>query len=417
MIMNYSTSKTLSENIDEQVILGGPAMHYGVTSIVDKLTPNWSDPHSVNQWAEITLTIAGIFAGPAAPLFFAGATYFGVRDGIQYWNEGDKHAAMIFIALSVIPGNELLSLLKKNAAFRKLGKEGTLKLIKLFKEGKLNKVEIDELKSIVDDLFKAAPEVSNLTKIELKRNFVKWLGKQNARTLMNILWFLKKSKIKGISWLGFKIGATWWTADELYLWVFRNDPNVLEKRENSAATKLKNSVSLILEYLKLRIAGLGMSEDEFDKLIVEKLKEQAIKAFDMAQESGVDLVKINDNYINEYETTLNQKYPKKEIENKLYQIKSDYVDAPRLIDVKNGIAELKHGQRGKSIGELQSKLVKLGYEDVLRNFDDNGKSVDNYFGDNTKIGVESFQEDNGLKIDGVVGKKTLKAINDKLNNI
>lgn len=56
---------------------------------------------------------------------------------------------------------------------------------------------------------------------------------------------------------------------------------------------------------------------------------------------------------------------------------------------------------GDDVGMLQIKLNGLDY---------NCGTADGYFGKKTDIAVRNFQDDNGLKVDGIVGKKTGEAL-------
>ena len=57
---------------------------------------------------------------------------------------------------------------------------------------------------------------------------------------------------------------------------------------------------------------------------------------------------------------------------------------------------LKYGDSGSRVTELQTALVKLGY---------NTNGVDGRFGAGTQRAVISFQKDNGLEADGLAGTK------------
>jgi Putative peptidoglycan binding domain len=59
------------------------------------------------------------------------------------------------------------------------------------------------------------------------------------------------------------------------------------------------------------------------------------------------------------------------------------------------------GSRGTSVSQAQTALSKAG-------FDPHG--VDGIFGKNTRAAVESFQAAHGLKVDGIIGKDTGKAL-------
>jgi len=65
-----------------------------------------------------------------------------------------------------------------------------------------------------------------------------------------------------------------------------------------------------------------------------------------------------------------------------------------------GSRTLKKGMKGEDIKELQEKLIQLGY--------DLGKyGADGDFGAKTDIAVRTFQQNNNLVVDGIVGKKTI----------
>ena len=65
---------------------------------------------------------------------------------------------------------------------------------------------------------------------------------------------------------------------------------------------------------------------------------------------------------------------------------------------------LKYGDSGSRVTELQTALVKLGY---------NTNGEDGRFGAGTQRAVISFQIDNGLEADGLAGTKTLELLYKK----
>lgn len=64
----------------------------------------------------------------------------------------------------------------------------------------------------------------------------------------------------------------------------------------------------------------------------------------------------------------------------------------------------------ENIKKIQSKLIALGYD--LGNFGDQADGVDGQLGDMTEAAIRSFQELNGLEVDGIVGPETLQALQD-----
>ena len=67
----------------------------------------------------------------------------------------------------------------------------------------------------------------------------------------------------------------------------------------------------------------------------------------------------------------------------------------------NSYPTLRKGARGNITKLLQEKLVSLGY---------NTNGVDGIFGSGTEKAVMSFQKNNGLVVDGIVGKNTWRKL-------
>ena len=65
------------------------------------------------------------------------------------------------------------------------------------------------------------------------------------------------------------------------------------------------------------------------------------------------------------------------------------------------VAVIKQGQRGDTVKAIQQKLKRWGYYKG---------AVDGIFGAKTKEAVKYSQRKNGLKVDGIVGNQTLKAL-------
>lgn len=61
----------------------------------------------------------------------------------------------------------------------------------------------------------------------------------------------------------------------------------------------------------------------------------------------------------------------------------------------------KYGSRGTEVRTIQEKLKRWGYY---------SGSVDGIYGSQTVSAVKSFQKKNGLKVDGIAGTQTLKAM-------
>ena len=76
-------------------------------------------------------------------------------------------------------------------------------------------------------------------------------------------------------------------------------------------------------------------------------------------------------------------------------------------DVLNGRGVLKLGSKSPAVGELQQKLIKLGYTTIVKPTD--------YYGNLTKNAVVDFQTKQFGKFDGIVGPQTAGRINQIIN--
>lgn len=83
---------------------------------------------------------------------------------------------------------------------------------------------------------------------------------------------------------------------------------------------------------------------------------------------------------------------------------TDGGDGSITVPVTTNPNTLKYGDSGSRVTELQTALVKLGY---------NTNGVDGRFGAGTQRAVISFQKDNGLEADGLAGTKTLELLYKK----
>jgi Putative peptidoglycan-binding domain-containing protein len=84
----------------------------------------------------------------------------------------------------------------------------------------------------------------------------------------------------------------------------------------------------------------------------------------------------------------------------------DY-DQPNLEPAPAPSNELKHGDEGSAVKQMQTNLIRLGY--------DCGKwGADGDFGDATEIALKKFQKDHGIGADGIYGEKTEAAMDKAL---
>lgn len=70
---------------------------------------------------------------------------------------------------------------------------------------------------------------------------------------------------------------------------------------------------------------------------------------------------------------------------------------------------LRKGVKGEAVRNLQADLQSLGF--VFK------QGVDGRFGSETYMHVAAFQRENGLNVDGVAGRKTLKLLKEKVQQL
>lgn len=67
---------------------------------------------------------------------------------------------------------------------------------------------------------------------------------------------------------------------------------------------------------------------------------------------------------------------------------------------------LRYGMRGQDVKRLQEALAALGYSDL---------EIDGVFSKKTENMVKAFQENYGLKSDGIAGEQTITMLNEALD--
>lgn len=78
--------------------------------------------------------------------------------------------------------------------------------------------------------------------------------------------------------------------------------------------------------------------------------------------------------------------------------------AEEFCDILNGKGQLKKGAKGEIVKLFQEALIKCFEPPLQKPLPKYG--ADSNFGDETKKAVETFQDNNNLKVDGAIGKQT-----------
>ena len=217
-LISYDRSLTLleqSSSYDSKLDSGAPKSSYdiGVGS------GGW-DSHDWTLAAELgliavglLLTATGVGASAGLPLvgsasagIFATATAVSIVDAGIYYKNGDNFTGTLMLGLSIIPGGELLSVLKKGKGLIKnpitkkyveeIGEEGVQQLLKKSKDGvKLTKIEKEVLEYFTEQAGKEADVIAKLVADSSKEVIKKTLAQKSLEALLGILKFLGKTTV------------------------------------------------------------------------------------------------------------------------------------------------------------------------------------------------------------------------------
>lgn len=206
--MNYDSSKTLNENIEEQ-LMGGI------------MTPTYmSDPKNIKEFGDFIYEYRhGLMDIAAVGTFFIPVVGPLISGGIElanaemYRREGDPYTAGLSLAFAMIPFGELIL---KVPAVKKLGKNGLNTLIKKTSDNgaKITKLE----KEVLEGLNKNKNWISKMvskeaTELVLRKSLSKISLYQIIKTVYKLG---KKYPTKfTLTKLGFQIGGVWYTWDRL----------------------------------------------------------------------------------------------------------------------------------------------------------------------------------------------------------
>ena len=231
----------------------------------------FSDPHRVLTTLSIGFTVLGMIPSPFSPFLLALGTAADVADAFVYFNEGDKYMGTIMLALSVIPGGEFLK-----ATNRTVLPDVAKNLLRKASKGlnKLTKGELDKLRFIISKI----ELYSSVIGTYLKKNVVKklvaylprFLRSLPFRVSFKILYFILKKIGKAGAFI-FKIGATYYSADQIYLWMYGDDEDRSKSPIQQLVKIFKNEHKTEEEILKSMEETLNKEE------IQDMLNNQFIK--------------------------------------------------------------------------------------------------------------------------------------------
>ncbi len=429
VLMNYDRSKTLMEQDPAWTRnIGRP----GTTSITgtkipgnigdDNIFKDMSWDHSTAGWVELglvgaglILTLTGIGAPVGAALIGAG-TVVGVADAVVYFSEGDPYMGTMMLALNLIPGGELASILTKKGG-KEIG-EQTIKQSKTamekFKAGGIEALT-DAEKFALDKVSKAVKKVAP----EVIATTTKYAIKVIKTTLKSLPLSKTIGLLMGLSGkLGktvFKVGRIAVTVD--LFWTLFSTPE-------SWRTKMRNKseFSKIMDMLydgtlsDKVIDGLW----ELWNMMWNKDGSENVEGRELIQDLIIDSNFTeedlsNTEYANNINELVNQEFEQhlNDLENsnqwnvnseKVKSQKSNF-EPVKFDNLTKGRQTIRKGQKGDVVRDIQRMLVTIGYD--LGNTGKTKDGVDGDFGDTTEEAIINFQADHDLEgIDGVVGEET-----------
>jgi hypothetical protein len=321
-----------------------------------------SDVHTFLSVVELGAMLLAFIPSPLSPILWGISSAAGIADASTYFYEGDKYTGSMMLALEVIPGGELLKFFKGTKTAVKLGKEGTIDLLKRGSKGSLKGSEEIVYQDLKKELKTLEKEITQLAKKQITKNVIGNLTQNFIKITKNYSTIDKLKvffHIIGTVWkktgrlpkMAMSVGGTAVGIDKIYLAIFGRD----EDRQKSDLRKIYYQIQgkgippeefiKNVDIAQKYIASDGAVKDTVNFIDIaddKKIKEshafleekwsnkpqdkkiQGNKNFDNSKSGFGDLTSVD----NEPEITLKPKTPKDVIQNieieKLKQNKDDY---------------------------------------------------------------------------------------------
>lgn len=380
-------NKLISPIVLEQSIAGLPVS--GMSGIFDPALPsksiNWVQTWNKHEWlnaVEIISGIAGSIPTPLSPILLGVSVASGLANGILYINEGDKYLGGFYIALSVLPGHQLWSVLKNSKKLKSVGVDKTKILIDKVHKGVATKAEEKVLQEIVSE---AGPEAIRLARKTQKYIISQFISNLASKSLKYVLVFVITAlKLGlGLTKVGIVLGGIFFTYDELFLFFNNKNDRALAMRSNSELAKMK-------DYLL-----------ENENLVKQEIIKNLISDNSVIVENAEKFLQIQPT------ETLKNEYLN------LIRKKGDLIQTPSIEEVLLGKGVYGLNMKSPEIKKIQLLLKNLNYDSELSNYGNIENYIDGIYGNSTQQAVRFFQEDVTLPVTGNVDSKTLKKLVEK----
>jgi hypothetical protein len=399
------------------------------------------DAHTMVSVIEIGTLLLGLIPSPLSPFLLGVSTVAGLADAGLYYAEGDPYMGSMMLALEVIPGGELLSVLKKGKVIGKLGKEGTSELLQKAAKNQLDDVGLQTYKQVEQELTgpigkeiaqKAEKTVINRVKTSVAKNFDKLPFSQQLKTftqLVNLCW----NTMGKIPQMIIKVGGTAYTIDQLYLAINGRD----EDRQNSDIRRLYYILKGYEGILPEEKAKMEKDQAAAEKLAEKQAQlstemEKAAQVLENQMKTAPDNlialgIKVSQEGYNpedviefmrgRVKTTKTVKTNSGEVINVADQV----IPTPEYEDVRNGTAFYSLGMSGDTFAQLKKEFIRNWGDTLADTGIDISKLKENpdTFDENLLTAVVMFQKNIAPQLlkenlydleAGTIGSKTLKAM-------
>jgi hypothetical protein len=384
-------------SINEQVLTGIP---FGYGSLK---AYNWFSTFNKHDWltfVDITSGLLGMFPTPVAPVLLGISLAACEADGALYLAEGDPYMGGLILSFCLVPLGEWIRVVPGAKSVISKGKQYVIDLLKKAKSlsGKKvldtsEKAIIKEADTLIKSLTEKADEVAKLTQKYYVSRVISNIIKNGGKVMFGMALLISK-----MSWaVGrpfVQLGGIYYGFDEVYLALYGSDEEKLKVRYNSEFQELLRGLKIITNYESV----VDQFEEflELNTSVISENKDRLVYV-DPIKKAEV-LEEINQKTIKNYNS-----------ENKVVSESPpiDYVIAKKINPSTNKPYTINENQKGESVRKIQEMLVELGFEDVLKGYNENKKSVDGNFGENTFNAVSIFQRKNQLRMSGEVDSETL----------
>jgi len=240
--------------MSEQItFLGGPSIASPKNAIK---TFDWMRTWNRHDWlnfVEATSTILAMIPQPAAPItspiLFGIGTTAGIVNAKLYFDEGDEYTGGLVLAMSVIPGGELIRILKNSKTFMMLGPKKSIELLKSIKSKTATVTQKKMGQELIKELAPNADELAEETMKYTVKKMLQQLPKMSFRSLLKLCIGLSKLGIFGIK-QGIVFAGTFLAYDKIYQALnYKNEKN-LSKRDKNELVNLYNTITNNEEEIK-----------------------------------------------------------------------------------------------------------------------------------------------------------------------